>query len=149
MKFQHLQKTRDNILRLFSSHSIEELNKIPLGFNNNLYWNYAHVIVTSHLITYGNCDLEIKLDDSFVNEFRKGSKPFKEYTQKDADELIQLSNNSLNQIKTDYENGLFANFKLYETSFGVTLENIDTALEFLPVHEGLHLGYMMALRKSL
>lgn len=53
------------------------------------------------------------------------------------------------QAALDYERGLFREFKAYQTSYGAKLKDIEQALQFNNVHEGLHLGYMMALRKGV
>jgi len=38
---------------MIEDFSLEELNKIPEGFNNNIIWNIAHVIATQQALVYG------------------------------------------------------------------------------------------------
>ena len=38
-------KNRQSLERLLDAHSLEELNTVPAGFNNNIFWNIAHTIV--------------------------------------------------------------------------------------------------------
>jgi len=37
---------------MITPFSLEQLNKIPEGFNNNLIWNIAHCVVTQQLLCY-------------------------------------------------------------------------------------------------
>jgi hypothetical protein len=43
--------------------TLEQLNKIPEGYNNNLIWNIAHVVVVQQMLVY-------KLSE-FYDDFRR------------------------------------------------------------------------------
>ena len=51
-KFDISLKNRNILNTFFEKCSLEELNKIPEGFNNNVIWNIAHVVVTQQLLVY-------------------------------------------------------------------------------------------------
>jgi len=53
----------------------------------------------------------------------------------------------IDELVIDLEKGIFNNYNAYMTSFGVELATIDDVVKFLPTHEGLHLGYSMALKR--
>ena len=55
----------------------------------------------------------------------------------------------LNQTEVDYNARAFKNYKEYTVSTGSTLISVDEALVFNNFHEGIHLGYILALIKSL
>jgi len=44
---------------------------------------------------------------------------------------------------------IFKEFRPYRTSYNVELESLDDALWFNNMHEAMHLGYMLAMRKSV
>jgi len=46
--------------------SLEELNKVPKGFRNNIIWNIAHCIVTQQLLIYKLSGLEGVLSDKMI-----------------------------------------------------------------------------------
>ena len=46
-----IKQTRANIIKMTEAQSLEMLNQIPEGFNNNLVWNLGHVIVTQQLLS--------------------------------------------------------------------------------------------------
>lgn len=141
--------TRNNILKAIESLSIEQLNIIPKGFNNNIIWNVAHVLVTQQLLCYKMANQEMSLDDSFIDLFKKGTVADYEVTEEEVvllkEELISLSN----KLEEDYSAGLFKEYNSYTTSYNVTLDTIEDAIQFNNIHEGLHLGYIMALKRAL
>ena len=56
---------------------------------------------------------------------------------------------TIEQTKVDYENGVFKNYTPYTTSLDVTLTTIEEAMSFNTFHEGIHLGYILAMKNSL
>ena len=149
MKFQFeiLEVGRKNFSGLMRDLSIEQMNHTPEGFNNNIIWNYGHVVVTQQLLYYGLSGLPIKMDNSIVDKYRKGSKPTDFIDLEEFKMLKKASIELYKQTVLDYENGIFTNFKVYPTSFGITLNNIDDAIVFNNVHENIHLGSIMALKR--
>ena len=65
------------------------------------------------------------------------------------DKLNELSNELILKTEQFYFEGKFENYTPYTTSYGISLNNIEEAISFNNIHEGLHLGYMMALSKNL
>ena len=58
----------------------------------------------------------------------------------------------MEEVERDYRTGVFqANTYQGYTSeyFGLTMTDIDQALQFTVFHEGVHFGYMLALRRAL
>ncbi len=141
------RQTRQNFTGLLSDLSTEAVNYIPDGFNNNIVWNYAHCIVTQQLLTYGRAGLELTLPKQMVDAFRKGSRPVRVYTKADIEHFKQLAVATLDQFEADYQAGKFQTYEAYETSYGLTLPSLEQAIAFNNVHEGLHFGYAMSLRK--
>lgn len=121
----------------------------PPGFGNHALWNLGHLAVTTALLTYGLSGLDHGLDPALVADFKKGSSP-KEWTREYRwDELRALLGEQPARLAGDLAEGRFASFQRYETSAGVVLESVEQALAFNTFHEGLHLGYVMAMRKHL
>jgi hypothetical protein len=57
---------------------------------------------------------------------------------------------TIKRTENDYENNVFKNFTAYTVSTtGNTLNTIDEALQFVLFHEGMHLGYVMALLRAI
>ena len=141
------QQARANMLSLMEPLQLDQLNAIPDGFRNNLVWNFGHVIVTQQLLCYGLSGLKLLVAPAMVEAYRRGSAPQDAVSQETVSEFIHLSKETLVKFQNDYAQGVFENFKLYPTSFGIELSKVEEAFQFNLAHEAMHLGTMMALRK--
>jgi hypothetical protein len=146
-QFYVLKATRDNMLRIMNDFTMEQLNKIPEGFNNNLIWNFGHVVVTQQLLHYALSGLPMYLSEDIVNKYRKGSEPNLIVSEGEYEMLKTAAFDLIETLKKDYEAGIFKNYNPYTTSYNTTLTTIEEAISFNNVHEALHLGSVMALRK--
>ncbi len=148
--FKVLENTRGIFKKIIENNSLENLNKIPKGFNNNIIWNIAHVVVSEQLLAYKLSGLESSLSDEMINKYRKDSKPNGDLSQAEVNEIKDLLLTTLEKTKEDYYDDVFENYNAYTVSTtGNTLTNIDEALEFVAIHEGLHYGYVLALLKAV
>ena len=147
--FKIWETNRKHYLKLIESYSLEQLNKIPEGFSNNLAWNLGHIIVAQQGLVYRLSGLPINVSDEMNEKYRNGSKPTGTTTQAEVDELKALLFSLLEQTKEDYAAGKFVTYNEYTTGTGFHLANIKDAMEFNNYHEGLHLGFMMNIRKFL
>lgn len=144
----------NNIRPFFKKHiennSLEDLNKIPEGFNNNIIWNIGHVVVTAQLLAYKLSGLPMMVSDELVNKYRKDTKPEGAVSQAEVDEIKALLFSTINKLEADYKNGVFKEYNAYTVSTtGNTLTNIDEALQFVLFHEAMHLGYILALVRAV
>lgn len=144
-----IRKSRANMLSLTKNCSMAQLNEIPEGFSNNIAWNFAHTVVTMQLLTYGLSDMETHLTPAEIGMFKKGSKPEEEMTEEEWAYWKQKSEETVNQLEADLASDAFKEFKKYPTSFGVELNSVQDALDFNLIHEGIHFGYILALRRTL
>lgn len=142
-----LRQTRQNVLNLISGYTPEQLNKIPDGYANNLAWNLGHLVVTQQLLCYGRSGLALKVEEDMLARYRKGTRPEAAIEGMEIGRLKHLMTDLVDRMEADLNAGLFKEYNRYETSYGFVLENIEDGLNFNNVHEGMHLGYMMAMRK--
>ena len=148
--FQVLRNTREIFKKIIEQNTLEYLNKTPNGFNNNIIWNIGHVVVSEQLLAYKLSGLESMLSDEMINKYRKDTKPEGNVTQEAVNEIKELLSSTLKKTEADYINGVFKNYNVYTVSTtGNTLNNIDEALQFVAIHEGLHYGYVLALLKAI
>lgn len=145
--FEILRTTRQNVLRLLEALTPEQLNTIPTGFNNNLIWNAGHIIATQQLLCYGLSGSAFRVDPDWIEGYRKGSRPEESAGAAELARVMEWLTTTAEQLDADYQSGYFGNFKTYPTSYGMTLGSIEEAITFNNVHEGMHLGTMLTLRK--
>lgn len=146
-QFELLRTCRKNIIEVVDNLSLEQIQIIPKGFKNSIFWNMAHCLVTQQLLTYNLADKEIKLPPDWIENYKKGSVPVFEIGQVEVDYIKQKLIETVNQLEIDYNNNLFDEFKEYPTSFNFMLKNIEDAIMYNILHEGLHYGYILALQK--
>lgn len=125
----------------------EELLKIPKGFNNNIWWNIAHVVVTEQVLVYMMSGLNVGIPNSLVKKFRKGTVPDGTATDEEIELVKSLLLSTVEKTQADYNDGIFKNFNEYTTSANVTLRNVEDAIAYNYFHEGLHLGTILSLQK--
>lgn len=147
--FEILRATRKNILGILNSSTLEELNRIPKGFSNNLIWNATHIVVTQQLLVYGLAGLQLSISPDMVTGFRKGTKPAGDVDQDHVDLIKGLLESIPDKTQSDLKNGVFTKSKEYMTSYGIGVSRVEEAIPFNNSHEALHLGYMMAIRKAI
>jgi hypothetical protein len=146
-----LDKTLENrkvLLKYLSKLTDEQLATIPAGFNNNIFWNIAHVVITQQLLMYKLSGLPMMVSDEIVDRYRKGSKPENGVIPEGDKALIEdLLERSILKAKEDVKAAVFKEYHTYTTSANVTLASIEDAVVFNYFHEGIHFGSVLALAK--
>lgn len=142
-----LRNPRKMVLDTLNDYTIEQVNKIPQGFNNNIVWNLGHMIASQQGICYKRAGLETIVSENFFNTYKSGSKPERFISQEEYNEVKELLFTTLDRLEEDYKSGIFNNYASVMTRYNVEVNNIDEALGFLPFHDGLHIGYVMSLKK--
>jgi len=141
--------TRKMFLELIGNLSVDDVNKIPAGFNNNIIWNFGHLIVTQQLLCYKLSGVPLHIDGAYVSKYSKGTKPEKFINEQEITFLKEQSLKLIDELNSDLQRNIFKNFNSYTTSFGVQLNTIEDSIQFIIMHDGLHLGYAMALKKVI
>jgi hypothetical protein len=145
--FKTLRATRQHLLHLIENLSIEQLNHVPNGFNNNIIWNVAHIISAQQGICYTRANVPFIVDDKYYTPYRPDTKPngFVDAAEIDIIKVLLLS--TIDQLENDYNNQVFDNYTPWTTRYGVEIKSIEDAINFVPFHDGMHIGYVMALRR--
>jgi hypothetical protein len=146
-KSEFIKQPRKFILNQVEGLTTEQLNHIPTGFNNNLIWNLAHLISGQQGICYTRAGLPIAVDDKYFTPFRPDTKPERFIDAEEIAHIKDLFLSSIDQLETDIRNNLFTNYPAWLSRYGTNINSFNEAMEFLPFHEGLHCGYIMALKR--
>lgn len=147
--FQVMLQNRRNLHAILIKTSKDKLLKIPQGFNNNVYWNIAHTIITQQLLVYKFSGLQMRVPDNLVDKFKKGTVPDGTASDEEMMVIADFLISTAEWLIEDYETNLFQTFNEYTTSAKVTLKNVDDAIAFNLFHEGLHIGQIALLLKQL
>ncbi len=148
--FEVLANTRKSLKDLLEKISLEDLNKIPENFNNNIIWNIGHIVVSEQILVYKLSGLPTMLSDEMIDKYKKDTKPEGFISQEEINEIKDLLLSTIEKTEADYKNNTFKEYNEYTVSTtGNTLTNVDDALQFVLFHEGLHIGYAKALLKAI
>lgn len=143
---ERIKKIRAFLIDSVNDLSADQLNEVPPGFNNNIIWNLGHLIAVQQGVCYVRAGVKPVTDEKYVVLYKPGTKPDKYVAGDEVKTIKELLLSSLDLFKTDYQTNMFANYPAWTTRYGVELSNIDDALQFLLFHEGLHSGFVAALK---
>lgn len=140
-------KNRTLLESFLDNYSLDQLNKIPEGFSNNIIWNIAHTVVTQQLLIYRLSELPCMVSGDVIERFKKGTKPDGDVSQAEVDAIRNMLFITIEKTKDDYSNKVFQHFNEYTVSTKSTLTKVEEAIDFNNFHEGIHLGVILTLRK--
>lgn len=147
--FKVTRTSREIYTKWLESYTLEQLNKIPQGFNNNLIWNIGHIMVSQQILVYGGAGLPMNVSEELLAKYRRGSKPETDVTQEEVNEIKNLLFSTIEKTEDDYKNGVFTTYNARKSELGFELSSVEDAIAFNNYHEGIHLGIMMQLKKFI
>lgn len=149
--FKFIRASRKVFIELIDGLSVEELNHVPGGFNNNIIWNFGHIVVSTQALCYIRGGIRPDASSiKFAEYYAKGTKPSYYVEEAEIAELKALALSTIDQIEADYKAGLFNNLRPFETStYHESMDSFDEVLAMTSGHDNLHLGYALALRRVI
>ncbi|AZQ43389.1 DinB family protein [Nonlabens ponticola] len=148
-RFSHNLRTREFFISFIDKLTTEQLNEIPQGFSNNIIWNICHSMTSQQGLVYGLSLVDQQIPKELALRFRNGTKPEGFIQEKEINEFKEMLVPLIKKTSDDYDQGVFKEFKPYTTSTGYTMNDIEDAIQMNNIHEGLHLGYAMAILKAI
>jgi DinB superfamily len=150
LTIKYIKRTLELFTQMVDELSVEVLNTIPAGFNNNIAWNFGHAVVTVPALCYIRSAVKPTITIPYLRQYVKGSKPTDVVTREELEELKSFAEVILKQIEEDIVAGVFADFKPFATStFVYDMDTVDEILTAALAHTGLHYGYALAIKKTL
>lgn len=137
--------SRGYLLQIIKDTSDEQMLIVPEGAHNNILWNLGHLAHAHTGLTYGPCDLAPPIPENYGDLFKGGTSPSTWDTAPSLAEVKEYFHSSHAKILEDYQAGVFAGYKPRDLMPGVTLTNIEQALGFNCVHEGVHIGTIISI----
>ena len=145
-----IKKARQFLLDQLPGLTDEQLNTIPAGYNNNIIWNLVHLICAQQGICYLRAAQPAVVPEKYIVPFFTNTRPERTIEKEEIEEIKQLFIGTIDQLQLDYDRQIFRNYtpspnilKIY----GIEINDIDDALEFVLYHEGYHSGYILALKR--
>jgi hypothetical protein len=146
--FETLLYARHYMLDMIADLSVEQLNKIPDGFRNNIIWNLTHVIAVQQGMCYARSGVTPLVSEDLIKKYNNDTFPENFVDETAVENIKSLAVSHIEQLREDYNKDVFSGFQPFVISKrNIPLNNIDEALAFLAYHEGTHLGYIQALKR--
>jgi hypothetical protein len=148
-QFDITRMYRTAFINLMKDMPIELLNEVPKGFNNNLIWNFGHILVTQQALCYRLPKLKMPLtiSEEFFRKYMRGTKP---EGFVDAAEVAFIEEELLLTLETmekHYHEGFFKDYQPYNLRPTLVFPDIDDAIAFNATHESMHYGTALAIKK--
>jgi hypothetical protein len=145
---QFITEPRTKVIEILQELSLEQLNTVPTGFNNNIIWNAGHMIAAQQGICYKRAGVPAIIDEAFFETFKPGTKPERPFEAVEVENIVNLLSSTLTQLEADLQQpDKFTNYPTWTTRYGAELTSINDAVAFLPFHEGLHIGTILAMKR--
>ena len=145
--------TRQVIVKLLKSIPVEQGDVIPPTWHNNARWHAGHLIVTPCLLSYGILKEPLSVPEEYRDWFGKGSSPAgwgdvstMPGLEELADDIIPVSGKLFDALKDRIDQPFL---QPYETSIGIVLKDLGDSMAMSAIHDGIHLGMLMALKRAL
>jgi hypothetical protein len=148
-QIETVKKSRVLLLEGVKDLTVEQLNKIPSGFNNNIIWNLGHIIAVQQGMCYKKAGATPLISDDFWERFRPGSRPEGTIGASEIENIKRMFLSSIDQLEIDYGTPIFDNYTAWTNRFSTKIASINDAISFIPFHEELHSGVIMAIKRSV
>jgi len=147
--FDDIKTIRAAATGLIAHLSVDQLNKIPDGFINNIIWNLGHMVAAQQGLCYKRSNAPLVVEESFFETYKPGTTPNGFVDEAGVEEIKTLILSTIYQLEEDYNEGIFTDYPTFTTRYGVEISSIKEAIKFLTFHDGLHMGYIMALKRAI
>lgn len=108
----------------------------------------AHLICAEQSICYVRAGQYITVNDKYFSPYMTNTRPNVFIDEQEIERIKKLLISSIDELQTNFDKKIFDNYSPSENiskGYGVELNNIGDALEFLLYHEGFHNGYIISL----
>ncbi|MEB3102661.1 DinB family protein [Ferviditalea candida] len=144
--FKFMETARSRMLDQLENVSEELADRIPAGFNNNIRWNLGHILTVHEMLIFQLNNEKSGIPGDYVELFKNGSKPADwQQTPPSLEVLKQHLKDQMLKIRETFSGRLDQEaakpFKEMKT--------IGEIINFSFYHEGLHTGYIWAMKKTL
>lgn len=149
--FKFIIDARKAFIQLIDELSIEQLNEIPSEFNNNIIWNFGHIVVTTPVLCYVRTGIwQDASSIAFLSAYAKGTKPTYFVSKEEVEQLKELAILSIESLEADYKAGKLNNIQPFDTAtYGAVLNSIEDVIITTAGHDNIHLGYASAQKRII
>lgn len=146
-QFEIFKIYRKSLVQEIDDLSLEQLQKIPEGFKNNIFWNVAHTLVSQQILHYKMSGLNPLITNDWVENYQNGTFPRFVITEDEIDYLKSKLIITAEQLEEDFNEKKFESYTEFETKMGIVISSVEDAINFNNTHEALHYGIVSSMKK--
>ncbi|QYN48483.1 DinB family protein [Apibacter sp. ESL0432] len=146
-QFEIFKIHRKSLVQEIDDLSIEQLQKIPEGFKNNIFWNVAHTLVSQQILHYKMSGLNPLITNDWIENYQNGTFPRFVITEDEIDYLKSKLIITAEQLEEDFNEKKFESYTEFETKMGIVISSVEDAINFNNTHEALHYGIVSSMKK--
>ncbi|MXO34979.1 MULTISPECIES: DinB family protein [Apibacter] len=146
-QFEIFKIYRKSLVQEIDDLSLEQLQKIPEGFKNNIFWNVAHTLVSQQILHYKMSGLNPLITNDWIENYQNGTFPRFVITEDEIDYLKSKLIITAEQLEEDFNEKKFESYTEFETKMGIVISSVEDAINFNNTHEALHYGIVSSMKK--
>lgn len=146
-QFEIFKIYRKSLVQEIDDLSLEQLQKIPEGFRNNIFWNVAHTLVSQQILHYKMSGLNPLITNDWIENYQNGTFPRFVITEDEIDYLKNKLIITAEQLEEDFNEKKFESYTEFETKIGIVISSVEDAINFNNTHEALHYGIVSNMKK--
>lgn len=146
-QFEIFKIYRKSLVQEIDDLSLEQLQKIPEGFKNNIFWNVAHTLVSQQILHYKMSGLNPLITNDWIENYQNGTFPRFVITEDEIDYLKNKLIITAEQLEEDFNEKKFESYTEFETKMGIVISSVEDAINFNNTHEALHYGIVSSMKK--
>lgn len=143
--FKLMESIRSRMLAQLENVSEELADRIPAGFNNNIRWNLGHILTIHDMLIFQLNNEKSGFPADYPALFKNGTKPADwQQTPPALEVLTQQLEEQMKQIRETFSGRLDQEAaKPFRE-----MKTIGEIINFSFYHEGLHTGFIWAMKKA-
>lgn len=135
--------------QLLEGLTTDQLKVVPAGTANSILWNIGHVCTDQVNMLYAPAGLPSPLPDAFHEWFDPGTSP-SEWNEEPPLQAVLTASRELNTtVIRDYEGRKFRDFTPFSLTEKYSVDSIEEAIAYHTIHEGMHIGVILTLRRLI
>lgn len=143
-----IEVARRSFIELIEGLSLEQINRVPEGFNNNIAWNFGHISVSALALAFKTSAVKPSIEIPYFKKYGKNTKPEEAIDAQELQALKDYAISAIGMIKESMINNEFTGASVTPyttTTYGIPMTDIDEIIATIGMHDSLHYGIAKAI----